>query len=111
MPQFNRPNTPMFVQTDAINEMLAHIMEALKHWVPEEIIKERSKPDYVDPQEFSAGVTHPDTGKTITSFRKLMKMPALKYVWEEVMCVELEKVYNGWKNTAGTQIVRFFTHT
>ena len=32
----------------------------------------------IDLQEFYGGVTHPDTGKTITSYRKLMVIPSLK---------------------------------
>ena len=51
-------------------------------------MEERSNGDYVDPQEFCAGVTHPETGETITSYKKLMQIPALKYVWEEAMCKE-----------------------
>ena len=57
LPQFKRPNAPMFVQADAINEMLAHAMEAPKHWVPEKFMEERSKPEHIDQQEFCAGVT------------------------------------------------------
>ena len=67
--QFSRPNTLMFVQADTFNEMLAHAMEAPKHWVPEKFMEERSKPDHIDQQELCAGVTHPDTGETITSNR------------------------------------------
>ena len=72
LPQFSRPNTAMFVKADAMNEILAHAMEAPKQWVPEKFMEERSKPDYVDPQEYCAGVTHPETGERITSYRKLM---------------------------------------
>ena len=60
----------MFVKADAMNEMLAHTMEAPKHWVPVKFMEERSKPDYVDPQEYFAGVTHPETGETITGYKK-----------------------------------------
>ena len=80
MPQFSRPNTPMFVQADAMNEMLAHAMEAPKHWVPEKFMKDRANPDHIDQQEFCAGVPHPDTGKTISSYKKLMQIPAPKHV-------------------------------
>ena len=100
----------MFVQADAINEMLAHAMEAPKHWVPEKFMEEQNKPEHVNQQEFCAGVTHPDTGETITSYQKLMQIPALKHVWEEAMCKELGKISNGWNDTEGTQTVRFLTH-
>ena len=52
-------------------------------------MKDRNNPDHIDQQEFCAGVTHPDTGETITSYKKLMQIPALKHVWEEAMCKEL----------------------
>ena len=100
----------MFVEADAISEMLAHTMGAPKHWVPEKFMEERSKPDYVDPQEYCAGVTHTETGERITNYRKLMQIPALKHVWEEAMCKELGKISNGWKDTEGTQTVRFLIH-
>ena len=73
-------------------------------------MEERRKPDHVDPQEYCAGVTHPETGKTITSYRKWMQTPALKHVWEEAMCKELGKFSNGWNDTEGMQTVRFLTH-
>ena len=100
----------MFIQADAVNEMLAHDMEAPKHWVPDKFMKDQSNPDHIDQQEFCAGVTQPDTGETITSYKKEMQIPALKHVWEEAMCKELGKISNGWKDTEGTQIVRFLTH-
>ena len=77
---------------------------------PKKFLEERSKPDYVDPQEYCAGVTHPKTGETITSYKKKMQIPALKHVWEEAMCKELGKIPNGWKDTEGTQTVSFLTH-
>ena len=36
----------MFVQADAINEMLAYAMEAPKQWVPKKFMDERSKPEH-----------------------------------------------------------------
>ena len=100
----------MFVEADAINEMLAHAMEAPKHWVPGKFMEERNKPDHVDPQEFCAGVTHPETGETISSYKKFTQILALKHVWEEAMCRELGKISNSWKDTEGTQTFRFSTH-
>ena len=79
--------------------MLAYAMKAPKHWVPGKFMEERSKPDYVA-----------ETDETITSYKILMQIPALKHVWEEAMCKELGKISNGWKDTEGTQTVRFLTH-
>ena len=50
--------------------MLAHAMEAPKKWVPKRFMEERSKPNHVNPQEYFDGVTHPETGETITSYKK-----------------------------------------
>ena len=70
----------MFDQADVITEMLAHTMEAPKHWVPKKFMKDWSKPDYVDQQEYCAGVTYPETRGTITSYRESMQILALKHV-------------------------------
>ena len=80
----------MYVQADAVNKMLAHAMEAPKHWVSEKLMKDQSNPEHVDQQEYCAGFTHPDTGETITSYKKLMQILALKHIWEEAMCKELD---------------------
>ena len=100
----------MFVQADAVNEMLAHAMEAPKHWVPEVFMEDQKNPDYINQQEFCAGVTHPDTGETVTSYKKTMQIPALKHVWEEAMCKELGKISNRWKDAEGTITVQFSTN-
>ena len=68
-------------------------MEAPKYRVTEKFTEERNKPDYVDPQEFCAGVTHPETSETITSYKTLMQIPSLKHVWEEAMCKGLGKIF------------------
>ena len=39
-----------------------------------------------------------------------MQIPALKHVWEEVMCRELGNILDVWKDTEVTQTVRFLTH-
>ena len=70
-------------------------------------MEQRSKPEYVDPQEYCAGVTHPETGETISSYRKLMQIPELKQEWEEAMYKELGKIFNDWKDTEATQTVSF----
>ena len=100
----------MFVQADAINEMLAHAMKALKHWMLEKSMEERNKPEHIDQQEFGAGVNHPDTSKTITSYQKLMQISALKHVWEEAICKELGNISNVWNEKEGKQTVRLLTH-
>ena len=57
--------------------------------------RNQSNPNHVYQQEFCAGFTHPDTGETITSYKKLIQILALKHVWEEAMCKELGKISNG----------------
>ena len=61
-------------------------------------------------QQFCGGVTHPDTGVNITSYRKLLKIPLLRDVWVKVMCKELGNISQGFGDTKGTNTVRFLTH-
>ena len=83
-------------------------MEAPKQWVSKSFMKERSKSEYVNPQEYCMGVTHPETSETITSYKKRMQIPALKLIWEEVMCKELGKISNGWKDTEARKQSNFY---
>ena len=81
LPQYNRSNSAIFVWNDAVYEMLADVMEAPKKWVSKSFMEERSKPDYVNPHEYYVGVAHPETGETITIYKKLMQIPVLKHIW------------------------------
>jgi len=46
----------------------------------------------IDLQEFCGGVRHPDTGETITSYKKLLQIPLLRHIWTKAMCKELGNI-------------------
>ena len=52
-------------------------------------------------------VVHPTTEETITNYKKLVADPITKPIWEEAMCKELGRLAQGYKNTKGTNTVRF----
>ena len=64
----------------------------------------------IDLQEFCGGVTHPETGATITSYKQLLKIPSLRKIWTAAMCKELGNISQGWGNKKGTDTVQFLTH-
>ena len=71
--------------------------------MPKQFTKRQGKPEYFDPWEYCAGVTHPETGETIDSYKQLMKILAHKHIHEEEIWKELGKTPNGWKYTEVTQ--------
>ena len=59
--------------------MLTHAMEQPKSWVPCNIQAQCVQSTKLnDIQEFCGGVTNPETGKRITSYKTLLKIPELK---------------------------------
>ena len=101
----------MFVNWDAVYEMLAHAMEQQKQWIPRNLQAQRKKPtEEPDLQDFCGGVTRLTTGETITHYKKLLKIPELKETWEETMCTELGKISEGYGEEKGTNTAKFLTH-
>ena len=74
LPQFQRANAAIFANQEAIYEVLAHVMEAPNIFTPDclKAAKLSLNEGNIDLQEFCGGVTHPETGKTITSYKKLI---------------------------------------
>ncbi len=64
----------------------------------------------VDLQEDCAGVVHPETKETITSYNKLAKDPLLRKTWMKAMCKELGNIAQGYGQEKGTNTVRLLTH-
>ena len=62
-----------------------------------------------DIEEVANGVVHPVTNKTITRYNKLVDEPLLHKVWMKLMCVELGQLAQGYKDTKGTELVKFMT--
>ena len=111
LPWYNRANSVMFVNQDAVYEMLALAMEQPKEWVLRNLQAQcNNHTEEPDLQDFCGGVTHPPTGETITHYKKLLKIPELKETWEEAMCTELGKILEGYGEEKGTNTVKFLTH-
>ena len=60
-------------------------------------------------EEVANGVLHPITNNTITKYHKLIDEPLLHEVWMKAMCVELGQQNQGYKDTKGTETVKFMT--
>ena len=55
-------------------------------------------------------VVHPVTKETITKYKDLAEDPVTASIWTEAMCKELGQLSQGYKNTKGTNTVRFINH-
>ena len=55
-------------------------------------------------------MVHPHTKETITRYIHIISNPVLRDVWIKAMCIELGRLYNGYKDTKGTQTVHYMTH-
>ena len=60
-----------------------------------------------------AGVVHPITGETITSYRKLAHDPATREMWTTVFVKEIVNLAQGDTKTGtkGTNFIFFLTHS
>ena len=83
---------------------------AWKHFISQCL---RDKNIYNTPtplEEVANGVVHPHKKETITRYSQLINDPVLQYVWLKVMCIELGRLSNGYKDTKGSQIIHYITH-
>ncbi len=53
------------------------------------------------------GVIHPVTQETLTKYHKIIKVPELKEVWMTGMCIKLGRLLQGYKDTKGTNTIKF----
>ena len=60
-------------------------------------------------EEVANGLVHPIKNKTIKKYHKLIDEPLLRKVWIKAMCVELGRIAQGYKDTKGTETVKFMT--
>ena len=84
LPCFQQANAAIFCAQAALYEWLAHAMETPTIFTPNKCLPAQistTDDGNIDLQEFCGGVTHPDTGKTITSYGKLLKIPSLRKIW------------------------------
>ena len=62
-----------------------------------------------DIKEVANGVVHPITNRTITKYHKLIDDTLLGEVCMKAMCVELGHLAQGYKDTKGTETIKFMT--
>ena len=107
LPNFQRANAAIFTYQEALYEFLAHAMEAPKIFTPDTLkAATLSVPkEPIDLQEFCGGVTHPETGENITSYKALLKIPSLRETWVKAMCKELGNISQGFREHKGTNTV------
>jgi hypothetical protein len=60
-------------------------------------------------EEVANGVVHPTTKETITKYQKLINGPLLRDVWMRAMCKELGRLAKGYKDTKGTDTIKFMS--
>ena len=58
-------------------------------------------------EEVANDVVHPVTKETITKYQKLVDDPILCEIWEMAICVELDRLTQGFVKTKGTETMRF----
>ena len=54
-------------------------------------------------------VVHPTTKETITKYQKLIDEPLLRDVWMRAMWKELGRLAQGYKDTKGTDTIKFMS--
>ena len=65
----------------------------------------------LEPEHFCAGVVHPKTKETITKYHKILKDSDEQFraTWIKAMCIELGRLAQGYKDTKGTNTIKFLT--
>ena len=56
------------------------------------------------------GVVHPVTKETITNYKRLIQDPITREIWMAAMAKELGRLAQGWKETKGTNTIKFMSH-
>ncbi len=59
------------------------------------------------PEEMANGVVHPVTKETLTKYHKIIEVSELKEVWMMGMYIELRRLAQGYKDTKGTNTIKF----
>ncbi len=59
------------------------------------------------PEEMANGVVHPVTKETLTKYHKITEVSELKEVWMTGMCINIRRLVQGYKDTKGTNTIKF----
>ena len=105
---FQRPNGAAFMARDMVWNMLANLYYEAPEWpIPTKLKDNKLTIELVlDVEDVANGVVHPTTGDTITKYKARIKDPILKEIWEEVMCRELGRLVQGYKDVEGTSMFK-----
>ena len=110
--------SPNIISQEAVNFLTEQVYynEDPHTWTPSEFVsssptKVESSLD-VDIEHFCAGVVHPITGETISSYRKLIMDPITRDVWETGFGKEFGNLAQGDERTGekGTNSIFVLTH-
>ena len=64
----------------------------------------------IDIEEYANGLVHPVTKEPSTKYKTLIKDQILKDKWTKAMCVELDRLAQGFEDRPGTNTIKFMTH-
>ena len=95
---------PTFVRPEALNFVIGQMMmnaydHGYDHGLPFNFD--------IDIEEVCNGVVDPTTKKTLTKYHKVIEVPELRETWMKAMCIELGRIAQGYKDTKGTNTVKF----
>ena len=106
-PSCNSPRSAMFLSQEALHFVLG---KAMLTDTPGQIpyyTEQNAQGEPIGIAEMANGVVHPITNETITKYQKLAEDPLLKDTWMRAMCIELGRLTQGYKDTKGTNTMRF----
>jgi len=95
---------PTFVRPEALNFVTGQMMmnaydHGYDHGLPFNFD--------IDIKEVCNGVVDPTTQKTLTKYHKVIEVPELCETWTTAMYIELGRIAQGYKDTKGTNTVKF----
>ena len=109
--QLKNYNAPACISQTALYSYLGNVIfDGAVHFVPRKLMGE---PPLIQPafdiEEVGNGMVHPITNRNITKYHKLINEPLLREVCMKAMCIELGRLAQGYKDTKGTETIKFMT--
>ena len=106
-PRFQQPKGAAFISQQALHFVVGKGLMETTHGA--HFAKEFGEQHSIDLEEVCNGVVHPVTNETITKYHKLIDEPLLRDVWMKAMCIELGRLASGYKDTKGTETIKFLS--
>jgi len=108
-PSCNSPRSAMFLSQEALHFVLGQAMITDTPGQIPDFTEQNAQGEPIGIAEMANGVVHPITNETITKYQKLVEDPLLKDTWMKAMCIELGRLTQGYKDTKGTNTMRFLS--